>query len=194
MNELQEAKMLYSEGKSVKAFKRLENLPATYSTTKVVQCARVNIASGLDAKSYLNVFNEFMSTYPDEPGKYLIPLDGLVTHGYYDLALKCLDSLDDALFADPILNFFRANLCYESGKSEQAVDYLKILLNDMPDFEVGYISLLNIYLAENKYVEATSLLDKIILTFNTYKEDIYPLLANYPEYLNSPLYREWIDQ
>jgi hypothetical protein len=194
LEELEKIKTLYSEGKTQKAYKYFSNIPETYQTNKTIQCAKINVASGLDHKTYLDIFNEYMVTYPDEPGKYLIPLDGLVSQGCYDLALQYLDSLDNALMTDPLLDFFRATIYYETNSTEKSADYLVKLIVAMPDFETAYLSLLNIYLTQNKFEEATDLLNKMIVSFNTYKEDLYPFLAEYPEYLKSPLYQEWIRQ
>jgi hypothetical protein len=193
-SELRKIKIFYSEGKFQKAYKHWNKIPVAYQSEKEFQCARINIAAGLDHEVYLGIFKEYMATYPAEPGKYLIPLDGLIAQGYYDLALQCLDSLDTVLSTDPLLDYFRASICYDRNDLALAIDCLVRLINSMPDFEMGYLSLLNIYLSENKFEEATTLLDKMILAFNAYKEDLYPFLAEYPEYLKSKPYQEWINQ
>jgi hypothetical protein len=193
-HELAKLKRLYAEGKYKKAFRHWYRIPESCQNMKTYQCAKINIASCLDINTYLSSYHEFMTKYPDEPGKYLIPLDGLVNHGCFELALASIDSLDSKLMTDPLLDYFRANIYYNSQSMDTAKLYLANVIASIPDFELGYISLLNIYLTQKQFEEATVLLDKIVLNFNAYKEDLYPLLAEFPEYLKSKPYQDWINQ
>jgi tetratricopeptide (TPR) repeat protein len=194
LDELDKTKQFYSKGNISKAFKIWQEIPSINRTEKPFQYVGLILATGLDKETFLNTYKEYLVNYPEEKGKYLIPLDGLMAHGYYDLALQCLDSVDKAIVKDPLLDFFRAKIYYAVGDIDKATSYLDQVIDLIPDFEMGYLSLLNIYLSERKFEEATLLLNQMILTFNTYKEDLYPFLTDFPDYLNSSLYKEWLEQ
>jgi hypothetical protein len=194
LEKLDKIKELYAKGKYSKAYQLYQSFPLSVKHSKTFQYVGLKVAEGLDKEKYLKVFNEFIAGYPEQKGKYLIPLDGLVKQGMYAEAIQCIDSLDNALNTDPLLDFFRAKIKYIEGDLENAKLYLAKVINFVPDFEMGYLSLLNIYLTEKNFKEATALLDQMVLTFNTYKEALAPFLTNFPEYLNSSVYMEWIDQ
>jgi tetratricopeptide (TPR) repeat protein len=193
-NELDRVKEYFSKGKINKAYKSWSEIPAVYRMSKSFQYVGLTIAPGLDKETYLSIYKEYLKNYPEEWGKYLIPLDGLVKEGYTELALQCIGKLEKTLKRDPLLDFFRAKIYYSNGNIEEATTFLGRVIDLIPDFEMGYVSLLNIYLTEKKFLEATILLNQMTLTFNTYKEDLYPYLSDFPEYLNSPVYKEWIEQ
>lgn len=191
---IEQIKNLHLQGKDNKAFRKWEQLSFNAKTEKSNLLTGLEIASKTDRDAFFEVYNLFTLYYPDEPGKYLIPLDGLIASGLYERALACIDSLDQVVMHDPILNFVRANIYYEAGKVENAENALGILIETMPDFELGYFSLLDIYLQEDNYARATLLLDQMVYVFQNYKEDYAPLFANYPDFVNSPEYQEWLQQ
>jgi hypothetical protein len=194
LEELDNVKLIYAQGKSAKAYKEINKISGDFKSSKIYQCAMINIAANLKQNTYQSAYNEFMLSYPDEPGKYLIPLDGLISHGLYEYSIQCLDSLDSDLLSDPLLDYFRANVYYKMNDLVKASDCLVKVIDAIPDFEMGYLSLLRIYLTKNQFREATVLLNAMITSFNTYKEDLYPFLAGYPEFLNSSYYQEWIKE
>ena len=63
----------------------------------------------------------------------------------------------------------------------------------MPEYETGYINLLGLYLKEKEFEKVTELLDKIIFTFDTGKEDLFPFFDNHPDFINSDEYQNWLD-
>ena len=184
---------LASSGKNLKAFKKWEKLPATIRYSKTNQLLGINLAKQLNKNIYFGTYAEFLKHFPDEPGKYFVPLDGLIKHGYYKAALENIDKLDEIVQEDPLLNVLRANIYLELGNVNIAEDYLCQVIDSMPEFESGYISLLDIYLREKEFAKVTELLDKIILTFEAGKEDLMPFFDNHPDFINSAEYQNWIE-
>jgi tetratricopeptide (TPR) repeat protein len=180
------------KGNYKKAYHQLSKLPESAMRKKTNLMLAVDIASRIDAPSFLEAYSEFIQYFPEEPGKYLIPLDGLIAFGLYDIALENIDKLDEAVLKDPILNFVRANIYYQSDKSEEAEIYLYKLIEEKPDYEPGYISLLDIFLREKSYNEATDLLNQMVITFQNYKEDYIPFFVNYLEFINLKEYKDWL--
>ena len=194
LSELGETKALASKGKYSKAYKKWQTLASNFMEDKLFLMTGIQIASYLDDKTYLKTYNEFVLNYPNNSGKYLIPLNGFLVHKNYAMAMACIDSLDKSLDNDPMLNYVRGNLLYEMGDYTEAAKKMSVLIESVPDFETAYYSLLSLYVKDKNYLEATHLLDKIVFTFNYYKDDFSPILKEYPEFINSKEYQAWLNQ
>lgn len=183
-----------SEGKSKKAYKHWNNLPLEYKSTTLVQIQGLQIAASLDKETFLKEYRIFLKSYPENPGKYLIPLEALVAKEYYTEALACIDSLENSTYSDPMLELLRANIFFELGNFSEAGERLSLLIDRLPDYETAYLSLLGIYMKEKKFSDATVLLEKMSFTFNQIKEDLQPILVQYPEFLDSQEYKKWLEE
>jgi tetratricopeptide (TPR) repeat protein len=192
--ELGKIKVLASKGKYRKAYNIWQKLPPSYKNDKIFQITGIQIASYLDNKKYLETFKEFVTNYPANTDKYLIPLDGFIIHQNYSMALACIDSLDKSLNNDPLLNYLRGNLFYEMGNHSEAANKLSVLIEALPDFEPSYYSLLALYIGDNNYIKATHVLDKIIFRLNYYKNDISTILQEYPAFINSEEFQVWMNR
>jgi len=190
--ELDKINKLVADGKYKKAHKSILNLPEEIRNERTFQIIDVQIASQLDKKTFDAAFNNYIAQFPENPGKYLIPLDGLMLHNEYNQALDCIGNIDKNIKTDPLLDLLRAKIYYLLNDYESAIVRLSTLIERKPEFENGYFSLLSIYMEQKKYSEATCLLDNIINTFQIYKEDLQPLLKEYPDFLNSIEYKNWI--
>ncbi len=184
---------LAESGKFEKAYKKWGKLPNYIRYSKSNQLLGINLATELDKEVFFGTYIEFMHRFPNEPGKYLVTLNGLVKHGYYQAALNNIDKLDETVQNDPMLDIIRANVYYELGNATDAEICLNRLIESMPEYENGYINLLGLYLEEKEFIKATQLLDKIIFTFDTSKEDLIPIFSNHPDFMNSTEYRNWLE-
>lgn len=183
-----------SAGKYKKAMKQWFKVPADLRTEKSYLSEGIKVAKFLDKETFQKVYTQYIDNFPEEGGKYLIALEALSYQQQSKEAIECLEKLDVFLHTDPMLNLIRANLYYELEDKSKAVGYLKDLISTNPEYEIAYISLLGIYLEEKKYVDATQLLDQILFTFNGYKEDLQPILGEFPEFLNSTEYTSWLEE
>ena len=180
-------------GNSRKAYKQWLNLPENIRFSKTNQLMGIHLASKLDRETYFGAYIEFMNHFPDEPGKYFIALEGLIKQGYYHAALKAIEKLDEYIQTDPILNVIKADIYYESGDTQNAEEHLNKLIEEMPEYETGYLNLLGLYIEENEFMKATLLLDKIILTFNASKEDLQQIVTDYTDFLQSDEFKNWMN-
>lgn len=183
-----------SAGKYKKAIKQWYKIPAYLRNEKPYLAEGLKVAKFLDEEKFQEVYTQYKTNFPEEGGKYLIALEALSYQERSKEALECLEKLDAFLHVDPMLNLIRANLNYELDNKSLAIKNLKELIRTNPEYEIGYISLLGIYLEEKKYVDATSILDQIVYTFNSYKEDLEPILGEYPDFLDSTEYTSWYEE
>jgi tetratricopeptide (TPR) repeat protein len=181
-----------SKGHPDRAYREWKKLPEGIRNDKILLAEGLRVASLAGEKEFLAVLSVFEENFPDEPAKYFIPLEGLTTHKQYDKAIANIDILDEYLHNDPLLEFFRANIYSETGEYEKATGCLYNLIKSMPELELGYTGLLNIYLEKQLYGEAISVLTEMIHTFDAAKEEITPFLTNYPDFIKSQEYLNWL--
>jgi hypothetical protein len=192
--EMQEIKELWGQGKNKQAFKEWQNLPEKTRNQKAFLILGLQLSASIGNKLYLQVYNDYYRNFPENTSKYLIPIESLITTKNYTQALNCIDYLDKGLDSDPMLNYLRANILFEMGNRLEAANKLTLLIETIPDFEKSYFSLLNIYMKDKNYTEATHLLDKIIVNLNYYKDSMVVLLDEFPEFCKSKEYQTWINQ
>jgi len=190
--EYEKLNVLLLKGKYKAVHRKITNLPDEMRKESLFLTMDMQITSRLDRKTFAETYCYYTDYFPETPGKYLIPLDGLMTHNEYRHALSCLDSLYKYIKTDPLLELLRANTLYLLHDYEEAIKKLSYLIQTDPKFESGYFSLLTIYIEREKYLEATHLLDNMIMTFDYYKEDLQPILAEYPAFLKSAEYKSWM--
>jgi len=184
---------LMSAGKYRKAYKKWSSLPESIRHSEKYQLLGIRIAEKIDRKQYFRIYYEFSKYFPEEPGKYLIPLSGLVWQGYEQEALNNIDKLEDMIQGDPFLHLIRAQIYLKAGDPDGARHCLNTVIEAMPQCENGYISLLDLCLTRKNYDEATEVLGRLVAAFNAYKEDLLPLLQNHPEFLESAQYKKWLE-
>jgi len=194
ISDLAKIKEIASKGRYNQAFKKWQKLPSTIRKDRIYLITGIQIASHLSELTYLKVYNQYISDFPDNSAKYLIPLGGFILQKNFRMALACVDSLDKRLNKDPMLNYLRGTLLYQMGNHAEAVNKMSVLIDLVPDFETGYYSLLGLYVKDKNYTLATHVLDKIVLAFNYYKDDFAPILKEYPEFIHSKEYQSWLNQ
>lgn len=180
-------------GKYKKALKKWSEIPDEIKNNKNQLSLSLNIAKHLDSESFNSIYKRYTQHYPESGAKYMIAIDALDMQGNLELSLACADRLDAYLFHDPIIDLIRANIYYSLGDLAKTQLLLESVTSMLPEYESSYISLLSLYLETKKYNEATVLLDQIRYNFGSYKEDLHPLLVEYPEFLRSNEYAKWIE-
>jgi len=182
-----------NDGNYRKAYHKWVSLPENVRLSESYQLLGIQIAEHLSSKKYFKVYVEYQNYFPEEPGKYLIPLNGLLQHGYEQGAIPNIDKLEAYIQSDPFLYLVRAKIYASTGDLSNAKYNLCKLIEEMPQYENGYFSLLDLYLNEKDFSRAAELLSTLMMTFNTYKEDLLPLLQNHPEFLESAEYKTWLE-
>ncbi len=192
--QLEEIREFMAEGKFKKAKKKWDKIPAHIQQEKAFQLINIQITSMIDNNAYLEAIGTYEKLFPDDASLYLISIDGFVLRNEYTKAIESINKLDNLIGNDPLLNLLRGNMYFEIGDTETANAVLTELVNSMPDFELGYYSLLGLYMSGKKYADATHLMDKMVLDLNYYKEDFNTILSEYPNFLNSDEYLTWYNQ
>ena len=196
-------KLLISEQKLLKSlvnkdykktFKQWRNFENSIKESRKVMTYAVRAASYTNFEEMESIYNRINNNYSNTNGINLIVLEGLFEQGKYSLTLKYIDNLDKAVHYDPYLNYLRASVYKTIEKPDKAEWFLNKFIEDLPDDKSGYFSLLELYLENSKYNDATLLLDKLTELFGFYKEEFKPILNDYPNYTNSQEYAQWVEE
>ncbi len=121
-------------------------------------------------------------------------IDGLYKKQQFKLSFKYIDKLDTAVGGDPYLDLFRASTYKAMDNIEQSAWCFEELIDNFPNDQSGYISLLELYLENKQFLNATNLLNKITTQFGIYKTDLLSILEEYPSFTNSKEYANWISE
>lgn len=182
----------YAKEKYKKTLKQWSKLPLEIRNEKMNLSVALKAASHLDNEEFKSAFELFMALYPESGGKYLLAIDALANQSASERdMISCTDSLQSYLKGDPYIDLIKAEILAEYGDLGAAAELLKDVIVRMPESQTAYIDLLSVYLAQKSFDEATELLEQIQFVFSSYKDDLHPLLVDYPEFLDSTQYAEW---
>lgn len=191
---LDKARVLLEKGNDKKAFKTWEKIQPSSETERAVQLTGIQIASFYNIELYNQLCLKYERKFPEDPGFYLFSANGLYAQQSFNNSLRCIDSLDHKVGTDPLLDYLRGGIYAEMGELGAASKAYHRLINNMPAFEPGYLSLFEVYISQNDFTKATSLLEKMSTEFNYYKEDFSDYLQDFPNYIQSDEYNSWIKQ
>lgn len=140
---------------------------------------------------YMNELINLFDTEVSHRGTNLFILEGLFKQQAYTEILKHINILEISVGKDPYLNYLRASVYRAQNKLNRAEWLLNKAIRELPEEQTMYFSLLELYLDNNNFEGASMLLQQLVDNFNFYKDDLQPLLASYPSYLNSDEYLNW---
>ena len=181
------------KGKVAKALKIWNKIHANYRHKREVQLLGLQLASLQSVDMYKDLKVNFEASFPDDPGFYLFSANALFDKKEYELSLECLDSLDKKV-DDPMLDYLRGTILVEMGNGDRASEAYKRLIDYNPNFELAYLSLIDIYIKRKEYAEVTVVLDAMTSNLNYYKSDFQDYLKDYPDFINSSSYKNWINE
>ncbi|MCG8696666.1 MAG: hypothetical protein MI922_01325 [Bacteroidales bacterium] len=190
---LEKAKVLADKGNHKKAFKTWEKISTNNRDDKLVQLAGIQIASFYNLELYNQLSLNYETKFPKDPGYYMVSLNGLFNQNAYEKSLQCIDSLSEVI-GDPMLDYLRGGVYSEMGNINEATIAYNRLVESLPEFEPAYIELFELHVLNNDFQEATDVLDKMTLVFNYYKDDFGDFLENYPNYIKSDTYSNWVEK
>ncbi len=156
------------------------------------------LLSAIEASSFVDVLytKKLVSEYTERFGRegsiYLLLLDGFYVQRKYNETLSVIDSIAIGVFNDPLLNLYRGMIYSDMGDSRKAEHFFKMLIAEEPDVKTGYFSLIFLYLKDEKYTSAIHILDQLRNNYGYYKADFSKMFQQYPKFLNSKEYIDWV--
>lgn len=182
---------LIKKGKYYKAFNSWKSLPVKLKSSKVVLAKAIEAASYTSITETEKLINLYRSNFPGDGGIFLLPLEGYYNNSNHIKALGTLDSLALYVKDDPYLFLYRGFIYDEMGELESAELAFKKLITMRPSLSASYFSLLELYVLNNRYPDAITLLDNISNTFGFYKQELYAYLNMYQSFIKSDEFSLW---
>ena len=143
------------------ALNHLDKIKGDIKNKKIFHVIKVQAASQLADDIHLKALEAFKDQYPDDPSGNLMFVDYYVLKGDYQSAILALQKLQEAT-NDDFLNYLKANLFYEAGQIEKAIDNYKDVVENYPDYSTAYLNLLGLYTEKGMYAESIGLIDSML--------------------------------
>ena len=183
---------LREQGKIKEAAALLNQMPESdFKESKIFLIFKLSVTDINDTESYLQILEEFMHKFPDNPTIYLLGIDYFLLTEQYDRAHEMIDNIYD-MTEDDFLDFYKGSICNKSGDFENAEKYLIKLLADYPYLFEGYEMIISVQIKQKKYNESVLLLDKIIEYFEINKDELTGMIKEfYPSLYKSRPFKNW---
>jgi hypothetical protein len=182
-----------SKGKNQKAYKRWGRLPENIKTSKQILLLAIKASGNIGENELTQTLNIYIAQFGSDNRSYLIILEDLLITEEYAKALECIDKLSIAVNNDPFLDYYRGQILSKLGNMQKAEWVFNGLINNLPDQQTGYIGLLELYIDNIHYGEATKILSLLKTNFEIYNKDFSIILQAYPDFLCSKEYKNWLD-
>ena len=158
-----------------------DRLDKKYQHNKVIQLMYIHACHHIDLGLYEKALVDYSASYPDASSCYLLMIDLYYLQKQYDKALIAVDKLDKLVGGDPLLNFFRANICSLMGKNAESLeDYEKVYRYD-PSLKINAIRLASSYAAASQKDKARAVIKGYMNTPSYHPGDLNALYDQYPE-------------
>jgi len=183
---------LYQIGDYQEAYNGIAALPQALQNDKMVLMLQLKVAQALGNPQRKQALQQFKKYYPNDPAIAFLQLDHAFANEDYGAILTLLDGIDLYIGGDAHLKMLQANTYVLLQQHDIATSILAGLIAQKTTNEDVYWQLLQIYLKEESYVQATALLTQMQneLTINP-----VPRLVSagiYNQFLNSSIYKDWM--
>lgn len=188
--EIEEVGQLILEEKQTKAMKKIETLPTILREDKMIQIMRVNVAFNVDSLTYEKAVADFKALYPNDPVIELMALDFSFLKGNYKRSLEAIDNLNDKVGGDPYLKVMKADIYQDLKQYDTAEELLNVAIEDEPESEESYWSLILLLLDQDKYEQTVAIFDTMHRKFEVNPAD-FLIKKQYTKFWESDFYKKW---
>lgn len=148
-------------GNNSLAIDHLNRVKGEISHSKIYHVIKILAASDEDETIYMEAMLDMQKDFAKDPTCQLLSIDYYFLNGELDKALGAIDDLEEKT-GDSFLNYQRANLLFNSDRTEEAIPYYEQMIVDFPSFDTPKFSLIDCYSNLKKYKKCVALLDEII--------------------------------
>src|SRR5688572_11607590 len=181
LDHLEEIKALIKEKQFENAKKYYDRLPEDFKKEKVFMIMNISICAGLGNDLHKAALVQLESNFPNDASTQLFLMDSYLLDEDYDHALTAVDVIDSAVKIDPLLNFFRGNICSQKEDYAAAVGYYELLKKQKPEFADGIIELINGYFMLGENEKAKNLIVEYQFNKKFKQEKLQTIKSLYPD-------------
>jgi tetratricopeptide (TPR) repeat protein len=157
-DHIREIKALVREHQFEDAKRYYDKLPSSFKKEKIFMIMNISICSKLGDDLHKEALVQLESKFPNDPSTQLFLIDSYLLDKDYDHALKAVDIIDSSVKIDPLLNYFRGNICSQKNDHTAAIVYYELLKKQKPGFADGIIELINSYIITGETDKAKKLI------------------------------------
>lgn len=154
-------KVLIHDNKGEEAIAELEAFPEKLKNDKSLMLLRILAAKRINNEVYNQTISRYERLFPNDPSLDLLLIDGYILRNDYPGALASVNRLDKHV-NDPYLDMVRGNIYFrmeDLSSSEQA--FRKLIQKMKKPEKEAYTSLAIVYMEEEKYPEALSIMQEL---------------------------------
>lgn len=192
LSEIEEiGKMILNESHN-KALDKINSLPQILQKDKMILIMRVNVAFNADSLLYEQAVADFKKYHPKDPVIELMALDFSFLKGNYTRSLVAIDHLNEKVGNDPYLNVMKADIYQDLKQWDTAEKLLHLAIEEEPDNEEAYWSLVLLYLDQEKYPETVEIFGTMYEKFQLNPAETL-IKDQYQEFWSSDAYKQWAE-
>jgi hypothetical protein len=181
------------KGKYKKAYKSWQVLPNEIKINRQILLLAIKASGNTDPADLTKILNIYNSANENDQRIYLLPVEDLINSEEYSKAFEYIEKFSTTVNYDPFLDYYRASMFRELGNTQKAEWVFNNMIAKMPKEQSGYFGLLELYIEELNYKNATDLLSRIENNFGLYKKDLSDLLINYSDFQCSNEFKNWYE-
>jgi len=181
------------KGKYKKAYKSWQVLPNEIKINRQILLLAIKASGNTEPADLTKTLNIYNSVNENDQRIYLLPVEDLINSKEYTKAFEYIEKFSLTVNYDPFLNYYRASMLRGLGNTQKAEWVFNNMITEMPKEQSGYFGLLELYIEELNYKNATDLLSRIETNFGLYKKDLSALLINYYDFQCSNEFKNWYE-
>ena len=192
MKKLEKIRTLNKNGNFEKSNKIYQTISSSSKNEKIFKLTNITTTANLSNKMFVKAVKDYESKYPNDPSLYLLSIDRFILKKDFQKAIEAIDKLDKHVKGDSFLNFMRANIYTYQNRYQDAVQTLKIVTADYPEFLEAYDGLLAIYIETDQKEEAIKILDTFVTKFNVNKKELsLSIKGSFPKFTTTKEFVIW---
>ena len=164
-----------------------------YHSEKLFINNKLKILGATEEGAYENYLEELIKKdlFPEVSVRLLILENHYLKVEYKEL-LAVIDSIENNIIKDPIFNFYRAYAHLKLNNFSEAKTLYEKLKVTYPMKSYGYSGLLLIEISKPNFGDFWFRLDNLIHNFIYSKEELSYMLSDYPDFLESEVFKYWL--
>jgi hypothetical protein len=183
--------MACGTGDSGTVIKHYPQLPLAIKNINLIEYNYYRANARVDkSKLKLEDFQAYYAKHHD-PATLQLVLNYSYSQALFETILATYDEFDRLLGKDPLNNMHRALVLVDAGKPELAYPYARQLIQDFPEWNRSYITLMVVALFDNNYKLVLHQLQILRDKFQVNLTEHIEMNEDYKDFLKSPEYAVW---
>ena len=166
------------------------SLPPEVQKEKAFLLIRYQAAVNVSDDEIFKALQDYRKYHPKDVCLDFLLIDYHLLKKEFDKSLSCVDRLDEAVGGDGYLNLLRANILFEKGQKEQALEKMQQAIGASPTVIDAYWGMLELAMNLQDHPLTFQTLKQIEENFEMEWQDLRDV-PEYADFVNSPEGQRW---